>query len=516
MLAGIALLSTGALAGALLASSAGATSSTTIDTCTDSTSSIANNSSIGPGGCLFSANGQYQLVMQTTGNLVLYYLSQADALWNSGTGTGTGASGASATLQSTGNLTVGPATNPYWQSNKKAPDASLVLQDDGNLVVYAINGAGSPYAAWSTNTQDLRGYKLTSDETLEPGQYLKSKDGAWTLSMTFPGYLVLSTTTNPASPYACPTWSEPAVVNYDPQTGANPAITTYDPQSLSFSYTNKVPDWSSSGPGFAPPSGVSNATATAKAYLNMQGDGNLVLYSLPGGGSALWAAGTNPGPSAYAELQTDGNVVVYSSTSVAQWYSGTNDYRGGTLCTDQTLQQGQFLGFASNQPGATLVMQTDCNLVLYEASPAGARTAIWTSATDETQQDGTLPTYFAGCYVRMQSDGNLVMYAPNTFNTTTGAQQVMWQSGTVTKTPPTATGHPFVGPFLLNLYNPYLILQRWGSAPSWKADPENLLPDVETYPTLATAGSYVASGVNEALTNNTFDLQNALEKLGWL
>jgi hypothetical protein len=456
-------------------------------------------------------------------------MSQSDPLWDSGTAN----KGPDyATLQASGNLIVNSTAGLYWQSGTSAPSSSLVLQDDGNLVIYGTNGAGSPYAAWSTNTEDLRGYELTSGETLEPGQYLKSKNGTWTLSMASPGYLVLSSTISSTSPYACPIWSEPAVVNYNPYGGyndlngqlINPTITTYNPQDLSFSYTNKVPSNATYGsPAYdgiadtpAPPiyiDGATNAVLTPNAYLNMQSHGNLVLYA-PGAGSALWTTGTNPSTGAYAELQTDGNFVVYSSTGTALWYSGTNDYRGSTLCTDQTLQQGQFLGFSSDQsqPAVTLDMQTTCNLVLYETSPSGAKTAIWASDTDETQGNGTLPPYYGGCYLSMQADGNLVLYAPN------NNDEVLWQSKTDTKSPSTSTGHPFVGPFSLNLYNPYLILQRWGTASSWKADPENVVPAVTTVPTLGngTIGTDVINGVNKALTNDQFNLQNALEFMGWL
>jgi hypothetical protein len=509
-LAVVVALAVGSLVGPLSAQPAGATSSTTVSTCNSSSpSSITNNSYIQPGGCLLSPNHEYELVMQTDGNLVLYYMSQSDPLWDSHTGV----RGAYATLQATGNLIVNSTVGLSWQSGTAASSSSLVLQDDGNLVVYGTNGAGSPYAAWSTNTQDLRGYELTDGETLEPGQYLKSQNATWTLSMTSSGYLVLSSTISSATPYACPIWSEPAVVDYDPYGGANtPTITTYEPQNLSFSYTDQVPAEQPylDGYVYSPPSGVTTATPTANAYLNMQGDGNLVLYA-PGGGSALWAAGTSSGTGADAELQTDGNVVVYSGSGVALWSSGTNDYRGSTLCTDETLQRGQFLGFSSDQgqPSVTLVMQTTCNLVLYETSPSGAGTAIWASDTDEVQ-NGTLSKQYAGCYLVMQSDGNLAMYAQGTYP--------IWQSGTATASPSTSTGHPFVGPFSLNLYNPYLILQRWGTAASWKADPENVVPAVQTVPTLGNGavGTEVIDGVNKVLTNDAFNLQNALEFFGWL
>lgn len=96
---------------------------------------------------LASANGQFQLVMQTDGNLVLY---DADlrALWSSGTNH---TPGAWAAMQSDGNFVIynGEGTTALWQTGTDGQyDAFLVLQDDGNLVVY--NAQRIP--VWDTGT----------------------------------------------------------------------------------------------------------------------------------------------------------------------------------------------------------------------------------------------------------------------------------------------------------------------------------------------------------------------------
>ncbi|WP_164874495.1 hypothetical protein [Rathayibacter festucae] len=81
---------------------------------------------------LTSANGQYRLVMQGDGNVVLYSAS-GGVEWT----TGTRGSGNYFTLQNDGNIVVyteGGA--PLWvsgSSGHEQPDR-LVLQDDGNLV----------------------------------------------------------------------------------------------------------------------------------------------------------------------------------------------------------------------------------------------------------------------------------------------------------------------------------------------------------------------------------------------
>jgi hypothetical protein len=51
-------------------------------------------------------------------------------------------------------------------------------------------------------------------------------------------------------------------------------------------------------------------------YALMQGDGNFVLYY---GYSAIWATNTHDNPDAYLKMQDDGNLVVYSDTHSALW-----------------------------------------------------------------------------------------------------------------------------------------------------------------------------------------------------
>jgi hypothetical protein len=52
----------------------------------------------------------------------------------------------------------------------------------------------------------------------------------------------------------------------------------------------------------------------------MQSDGNLVLKQ---GGVELWATGTWGNPGASLLMQTDGNLVIYTSAGAAIWDSAT-------------------------------------------------------------------------------------------------------------------------------------------------------------------------------------------------
>jgi len=95
---------------------------------------------------LGSPNGQLSLILQEDGNLVLYG-QNGQALWASGTD---GQDVARATMQDDGNLVLySSGGDAVWASNTFGNDgAYLVLQDDGNLVIYGADG--SPL--WATNT----------------------------------------------------------------------------------------------------------------------------------------------------------------------------------------------------------------------------------------------------------------------------------------------------------------------------------------------------------------------------
>jgi hypothetical protein len=94
---------------------------------------------------LTSCNGDYTLIMQGDGNLVLYQGSTA--LWASNTA---GTAADEAIMQGDGNFVVyTSAGSPLWASGTAGnPGADLVVQNDGNVVVYSASGA----ALWATGT----------------------------------------------------------------------------------------------------------------------------------------------------------------------------------------------------------------------------------------------------------------------------------------------------------------------------------------------------------------------------
>src|SRR3989338_6247400 len=103
-----------------------------------------------------------------------------------------------------------------------------------------------------------------------------------------------------------------------------------------------------------------NLRSTNGAYsLDLQGDGNLVLYRLSNN-SVLWATNTNTGNE--LDMQGDGNLVLYNSGGGVSWASNTSGN------------------------GATLELQNDGNLVIYfNGSP------LWSTGPDPSPQSPSLP-----------------------------------------------------------------------------------------------------------------------------
>ncbi|WP_244135196.1 protease pro-enzyme activation domain-containing protein [Burkholderia sp. BCC1638] len=219
---------------------------------------IGVGTTLKPGQTAYSASQNHRLVMQNDGNLVLYNVSGA-AIWNSGT---FGNAGAYAVFQTDGNFVVYSAGGrALWFSatNGGSYGQYLAVQDDGNMVIYAWS---IPVFATATSAAGL---------------------------------------TNSSS--------GPAVWNGGVTLG----------------------------------SGQSLASGNGANTLVMQSDGNLVLLRQ---GVPKWNSGTYSHPGAYAAMQTDGNLVVYSPTGVPLWYSGTN-----------------------GNPGAVTYIQDDGNLVIYAQAP---------------------------------------------------------------------------------------------------------------------------------------------------
>jgi hypothetical protein len=93
---------------------------------------------------LLSTNGEYRLIMQGDGNLVLY--SPKGKLWASGTN---GKDASYAVMQGDGNLVIYSSSGKaLWATGTNGKGTSkLVIQGDGNLVVYNASGP-----TWASGT----------------------------------------------------------------------------------------------------------------------------------------------------------------------------------------------------------------------------------------------------------------------------------------------------------------------------------------------------------------------------
>jgi len=220
------------------------------------------------GESMYSRNGIYKLAMQGDGNLVLYVAWKGYAIWSTKTGK---MPFVLVHLESTGNLSLFPKLGQHWMSKTEGnPGSRLVLQDDGNLVLY--NASNAP--VWATNTvrapsgPQATGNAMNVGQTLTPGQSIKSTNGLFELAMKTDGNLAL--------------------------------LHTPSGKSL----------WSTGTAG----KGVT--------VCIMQKDGNLVLYEK--GLNARWAAGTQGNEGSRLVVEDDGNAVIYSKAGNKTWSTDTS------------------------------------------------------------------------------------------------------------------------------------------------------------------------------------------------
>lgn len=99
---------------------------------------------------LYSDDGVFRVVLQDDGNLVVYD-NQNRALWASGTN---GQAVSQCIMQTDGNLVIYGYYNAIWASGTWGnPGAYLDMQDDGNLVIYLPVSYTTPI--WATGTNVL-------------------------------------------------------------------------------------------------------------------------------------------------------------------------------------------------------------------------------------------------------------------------------------------------------------------------------------------------------------------------
>jgi hypothetical protein len=235
-------------------------------------SSMVAGDTLKPGQFLRSPNGRFSLAMQRDGDLVTSERPAGTPTWASGSG---GHPGAYAILQGDGNLIVypkgrsapltGQPTSALWQAESNGhPGAKVDLLDNGNLVIRSHDGAA---VLWQSGSipGDV-GSQLLSGDTLHPGQYLQSPNGAYRLANDGGhGVLRLFAAARPQ----CAPWREPG-------------------------------------------------TGAAASLAVMQTDGNFVLYT-PGASRIAWQSDTSGHAGADIVLENDGSLVLATSQGVLLW-----------------------------------------------------------------------------------------------------------------------------------------------------------------------------------------------------
>jgi hypothetical protein len=370
---------------------------------------------LNPGDVRTSFNGWYQLRMQADGNLVIYGKNEI-ALWSTNTAAHPGArfvyfpSGVFEILTTTnkvawkggefqgtfkiqgdGNLVLtGTDGSVKWASNvvsdseparpvippqPPAPDIPngisdtirmgttlfpghqivsangwfrLVVQDDGNCVLYSKDGT----ICWATHTAGERLARLVYDNAGYFRLYSPSNAVLWgvgpylgTVKLQDDGNLVLTDTSGNVR------WHSGV-----PASGGPPAPVPQPPPSVPDIPTT-VSDTVVMGETMFP--GYSRVSSNGWYSLNMQGDGNLVIYRK--NGDVIWASNTSVPGSRFVYL-SNGLFAVFSPGNQVLWKSDKN-YQG------------------------RLVMQGDGNLVCINASGV----AVWSTKTGSSLEPGLPP-----------------------------------------------------------------------------------------------------------------------------
>lgn len=216
----------------------------------------------------WSDNGQYYLVFQRDGNLVLYNRSSR-AIWEAKTMN----RGTQAIFQNDGNLVVyAPGNRSIFSSNTSGRRANkLVVQDDGNVVIY---NRSTPLWATNTNNNDsnngngngwgFRGGSVNPGHEFYKSQKIYSGDRGVYLVLQNDGNLILARS-NGEVIWAAATDNKGSKAEF--QQDGN--LVVYD------SYNRAV--WSS------------NSNGRGATRMDVQNDGNLVIYR---DSTPIWSSGT--------------------------------------------------------------------------------------------------------------------------------------------------------------------------------------------------------------------------------
>lgn len=283
-----------------------------------------------------SQDGRYLLALAGDGDLILH--GPSGILWASNTAGKEDVQ--HVILQHDGNLVMyNVKEQAVWASHTGGQfraRVELVVQNDGNAVIYS-----DARAIWATHTPGgKKPEALQNGQHLNRDQSLMSKDSRYRLTLGDDGNLVL-----------------------------------YGPSGIL---------WASNTAGKEDVQRVA-----------LEHDGNLVMYNVKE--QAVWASHTGGRARAWAKLnvQNDGNAVIYSDDAPIWATHTVNGKRPEAMQQGQSLIHGQSL--ISRNGWYRLTLRNDGNLVL--SGPPGILWASNTAGNEDVQR------------VVLEHNGKLVMYS---------------------------------------------------------------------------------------------------------
>lgn len=153
----------------------------------NSQSTLITGATMKAGSVLYSPDRNSVLKFQTNGNLEVY--TNFTRTWQSNTA-GSGATTLS--LTQSGNLVLSnDAGTSLWSTNTSSSGGTLVMQTDGNLVLYGSNGVTWSSGTTFTDQSLITNQKLMSGNVMYSGQWLTTPDGRYRLVLQTDGNLVL-------------------------------------------------------------------------------------------------------------------------------------------------------------------------------------------------------------------------------------------------------------------------------------------------------------------------------------
>ncbi|WP_328299966.1 hypothetical protein OG389_20775 [Streptomyces sp. NBC_00435] len=259
------------------------------------TTNLLPGQRLNPGASLVPTPGKPELVMQPDGNLVVY------AIGNPG----------------------GPKLALWHSGTYGNPGAYALMQDDGNFVVYKKGGGPDKGGAlWATGTYGSRTDRTVQASFIDWGELTVTgrSDGnpGWRSGTMNQHAMICSNAPGRIVPiWEQGNWAQSASVWL---------VLQKDNNLVMYRKRDGKAIWSSGTYGAGNPSAGNNGAL----YMEMLSNGDLALREYSPNYTIRWHTGT-AGSDAYALLQDDGNLVVYKK--------GGGPGKGGALWATGTYNQ---------------------------------------------------------------------------------------------------------------------------------------------------------------------------------